>query len=471
MCGVVGYVSWKNNDAVENAVNLILRLQHRGQDAAGLSVLSSEDKGLKSLKGLGLIQNALKDWAKMDRASMAIAHTRYATTGKGGVAEVQPFVKGSPRLALAHNGNVVNVAELSEKIKLDTDVQSDLDFLMQALLQNWDQGLDAAIQYVFDHFRGSYAVVGLEESGSLFAFRDPWGIRPLYFAHNEERTMIASETSAFAQYPKTEVQELAPGEWVSVKDGELIRGQNKNKIERKSFCMFESVYFASPQSEFQNASVYSQRFRLGRQLAKEIEDGIGEDSMPSDIFDYVVPVPETSRTAAIAVAEKLAVPYREFLVKNAYVPRTFILSSQDARLKALNTKLSLIGPHIKDKRILLVDDSVVRGNTSRLMTERLKEAGAKSVSLASTCPPIRHGCFYGIDFPDQEELIAVDRNLDEISKELQVDHLFYISIEGLKKALKSTELCTACLDGKYPTGKDDCESFLSLRRAQRGGSA
>ncbi len=181
----------------------------------------------------------------------------------------------------------------------------------------------------------------------------------------------------------------------------------------------------------------------------------------------MVPVPETSRTAAIAVAETLDVPYREFLVKNPYVPRTFILNKQEERVKALKSKLSLIGPEIKGKRVLLVDDSVVRGNTSRLMSERLREAGAKSVSIASTCPPIRYGCYYGIDFPDPDELVASGRNLEEIAVNLKVDGLYYLSQAGLVKALRNEKLCMACLDGAYPTQDESFVSFLKSRREQR----
>jgi len=230
--------------------------------------------------------------------------------------------------------------------------------------------------------------------------------------------------------------------------------------------MFESVYFSSPQSEMEHKSIFRLRFQMGEQLASQIQESL--DGPPTNFFDYVVPVPETARVAATAVAERLTVPFREFLVKNPYVPRTFILATQSDRLKALKTKLSLIGPEIKGKKILLVDDSVVRGNTSRLMATQLKAAGATSVSLASTCPPIRHGCYYGIDFPDPEELVAANADVPAIAESLGVDRLYYLSIDGLKRALQTESLCMACLDGHYPTFDESFKEFLSQRRHDRG---
>jgi amidophosphoribosyltransferase len=210
---------------------------------------------------------------------------------------------------------------------------------------------------------------------------------------------------------------------------------------------------------------------MGRQLAIEIMSELAPQKAGSEIFDYVVPVPETSRSAALAVAETLRVPYREYLVKNPYATRTFILSSQERRIKALEGKLSLIGPEVKGQRILLVDDSVVRGNTSRLMARRLREAGAKEVWLASACPPIKHGCYYGIDFPDVEELVASQNaTFKSIAASLGVENIFYLSFQGLKKALGTGDLCAACLDGDYPSKGPAFDRFLSERRLQRAGA-
>jgi len=484
MCGVLG-IKIKNPvleaRATEIAMSALLRLQHRGQDAAGITILSQAGK-FESLRGLGHVDVALKDWPHLPQATALVAHTRYATTGLGGVAEVQPFVKGAPRLAMAHNGNIVNTSELKEQHHLQCDSDSDLEVLQQFFLRHeLEFGFSETVDRLHKAFVGSYAVVGLTEDGELFGFRDPYGIRPLFIYESENIVVMASETSAMNFLKDFEVEadlgktgtlrEVPPGSWVRVAaDGKIQEGRSpfsKDKGER--FCMFELVYFSSPQSEFAGLSTYRHRFSMGRQLGIEILSELPNQKNEDAPFDYVVPVPETSRAAAIAVAETLRVPYREYLVKNPYASRTFILSTQARRLKALETKLSLIGPEVKGQRILLVDDSVVRGNTSRLMAKRLREAGAKEVSLASACPPIRHGCYYGIDFPDAEELVAAQMggSNPRIAKSLGVGNVFYLSINGLKKALGTGDLCTACLDGDYPSAGPSFDRFLSERRAQR----
>jgi amidophosphoribosyltransferase len=481
MCGVVGVKILSGESlAVDLAIKLILRLQHRGQDGAGLSAFYPAASGpgrFETLRGLGLIDHALRDWQDMEASGTAVAHTRYATTGQGGVGELQPFVKGAPRVSMAHNGNIVNCEELIEKHQIQVDSESDLDVLQQVFLKKRTESFEAAVSCIEEDFIGSYAVVGMEDDGTLFGFRDPFGIRPLFLGQSPRLAALASETSALAtlgtlEGPSFKVLEIGPGEWVRVSpQGEVTRGQALAKAKPRRFCMFEMVYFSSPQSEYGKASVYRQRFQLGRQVALEIQDR-HEGTDVHKQFDYVVPVPDTSRAAAIAVAETLGVPYREYLVKNPYVSRTFILGRQDQRLKALESKLSLIGPEIKGQKILLVDDSVVRGNTSRLMATRLREAGAQAVSIASTCPPIRHGCFYGIDFPDARELVACQHDdLEGVRQALGVDGLYYISQEGLQKALGTKELCMACLDGDYPARNSSFDLFLSKRRDQRGTTA
>jgi amidophosphoribosyltransferase len=466
-------------------MSALLRLQHRGQDAAGITVLANDGSGFQSLRGLGHVDAALKDWNKLPQAWAIVAHTRYATTGTGGVAEVQPFVKGTPRLAMAHNGNIVNTSELKEKYSLLCDSASDLEVLQQFFLRHKEEfGFEEAIQRLHTDFVGSYAVVGLTENGELFAFRDPYGIRPLFVYESDNMVVFASETSALSFLRAFEVEmgfeplqsdlrEVPQGAWARVSpEGVYSQGVSpKGSSSSKRFCMFELVYFSSPQSEFLGLSTYRHRFAMGRQLAIEIMSELAPQKAGSEIFDYVVPVPETSRSAALAVAETLRVPYREYLVKNPYATRTFILSSQERRIKALEGKLSLIGPEVKGQRILLVDDSVVRGNTSRLMARRLREAGAKEVWLASACPPIKHGCYYGIDFPDVEELVASQNaTFKSIAASLGVENIFYLSFQGLKKALGTGDLCAACLDGDYPSKGPAFDRFLSERRLQRAGA-
>lgn len=481
MCGVVGIRlrdSEVNPKAGAWALTMLLRLQHRGQDGAGMSLLPLEGHTFQTFKGMGLIDQAFRgfDSLKIEQlARVAIAHTRYATTGTGGVAELQPFVDGAPSVAMAHNGNIVNTEELCVKRKLVTSGANDLEVLQQVFLQRISElrSPGEALQTIVDEFNGSYSVVAALQDGSLLGWRDPFGLRPLFFAQTDTAWAFASETQALqALGPSARIESLPAGGFIIVeKNGLVSRGVLKSKLNpgsQEKFCMFESVYFSSPQCEFPSEdqtprSVYRSRFALGELLADFI---LSENSSLN--YDYVVPVPETSRTAAVAVAERLKIPYREFLIKNPYVSRTFILNSQEARLTALKSKLSLVGPEIRAKRILLVDDSVVRGNTSRLMAERLREAGAQSVGLASTCPPIRFGCFYGIDFPDETELVAASHASHEsICRSLGVDSLFYLPQESLKKALGTSKLCTACLDGNYPTRDSSFDRFLMARKADR----
>lgn len=470
MCGLVA-VKTSDKSANELALSMLLRLQHRGQDGAGISVLNGGGE-FHDLRGLGLIQNALHDWPKLPHSSVALAHTRYATTGLGTLQEIQPFVKQYPRFAIAHNGNLANTQELTEKYDLILQSTSDLDVISQVLIKEWKklpsvEGFEAALKKIFNDFIGAYAVIGALSTGDLFAFRDPYGIRPLFLAKNGDTIALASETSAFALLGKCEVEEIPRGSWVMIKGNEIIRGKitsELNPTDQKRHCMFELVYFSSPHSEYSGKSMYTLRFNLGIELAKQIQNTVDVSA-----YDYVVPVPDTSRAAAIAVAEQLRVPYREYLVKNAYVPRTFILSNNDKRLKALDMKLSLIGPEIGGKNILLVDDSVVRGNTSRRMIMKLREAGAKRVGLASTCPPILYPCYYGIDFPDPTELVAHERTIPQIAESIGVDDLYYLSKEGLKHALGTSDLCMACLDNEYPLKREGVfETFTASRKEDRG---
>jgi amidophosphoribosyltransferase len=470
MCGVVGIFTKSSTDAVELCASLLFRLQHRGQDGAGLVSYAGEGQ-YQVVKGRGLISDALQEWTTLKPSKSALGHTRYATTGTGGIVELQPFVSGLPKIAMAHNGNISNVHEVRERFVGTLHTESDLELLQEEFLKTYaSTGFISAVQHLMDVFEGGYAVVGILDNGDLYGFRDPFGIRPLFLAESSDVVAMASETGPLDVLGDVTITEIKPGEWVRYSDGKLTRGltvSKKNPESKRRSCMFESVYFSSPQSSIQDTSVYRQRFQLGRYLAKQISADWASTTFLTDEIDFVVPVPETSRIAATAVAEELGIPFREFLIKNPYVPRTFILSSQEKRLQALSQKLSLVGPELKGKRILLVDDSVVRGNTSRLMTQRLREAGAKAVYLASTCPPIVSGCYYGIDFPDRSELIAADQSIDQVSKLIGVDGLFYLNLAGLKKALATENLCTGCLTGEYPYSDAHHGRFVEERRKQR----
>jgi amidophosphoribosyltransferase len=326
-----------------------------------------------------------------------------------------------------------------------------------------DSNLFAAIARTMDLLVGSYAIVGLLRDGSVFGFRDPDGIRPLMLGSKTVNGKpvhgLASESVALNYLDYTVAEEIKPGEAVLIyPDGHVAR-----KMMRQSSyspCMFEWVYFARVESEMGAMSVYEARFRLGTMLAEEIK----RRGIEADI---VLPVPETSRIAAIAVAESLDLPFREVLIKNRYVNRTFILDGQESRQEAIRRKLFPIGSQFAGKRCLVVDDSIVRGNTAVQIVKLCRQAGAREVILVSTCPPIAHPCYYGIDFPSPSELIASNRSEEQIAAELGADQVVYQTVEGLQRALTQRSVCTGCITGTYPTDISHGKDFQDKRQIDR----
>jgi amidophosphoribosyltransferase len=309
----------------------------------------------------------------------------------------------------------------------------------------------------------------IAEAG-LFAFRDPYGIRPLMLGKKNNRYMVASETIPFSFLGYEYVRDLMPGELLFIDQKMQIHSKRLEKKDPKP-CMFEWVYFAGAEGEIESVAVYTARLALGRSLAEQIKEKIESGEIEADL---VAPVPDTSRTAATALAESLQLPYREVLIKNRYIKRTFILNSKQKRERAVDLKLNPVVSQLKGKNIILVDDSIVRGTTSKKIIELVRRAGAKKVYFVSTCPPIRFPCFYGIDFPDQNELVAANRNAEEIALQLGADLVVYQNLPGLLKALEPPlasnqrfEPCLACLNGKYPTDVRESSRFTQLRNSER----
>ena len=484
MCGVIGIIGPKSKTnrswAAYEVYNGLLKLQHRGQDAAG--ILSFDAEKLHIKKNLGLVPSALSQ-SDIDKllGSMAIGHTRYATTGADAFSDLQPMLADLPYgLGMAHNGNLVNYHELARHCEQELDLRLQSTNDLEIFLQLWCHSLqqdslspenisfsDAvnATKNIFAQADGAYAVVGILEKLGLFAFRDPKGIRPLVLGRKitEEGVFhcVASETSALNFLEYEIVRDISPGELVLISPEGVVHSKVLQNEKKKAHCMFEWVYFAGAESQLDEQSVYRSRLNLGKVLAKRIEDAIKHGLIAPDI---VCPVPDTSRPATISLAEEIGIPYREAFIKNRYVQRSFILKSQEARERAVQLKLSPIASEIKGKNILLVDDSVVRGTTSRNIVALLKKYGAKNISMAITCPPIRHGCFYGIDFPSTEELLATDRNLDEIADWIGVDQVFYLNTNDLEEAIGTKSLCMGCINGKYPTKNRGFEEFRLKRR-------
>ncbi|MCC7440836.1 MAG: amidophosphoribosyltransferase [Bdellovibrionales bacterium] len=496
MVGLIG-----SPEASREAFLGLTTLQHRGQDAAG--ILTYDKDGFHRVKNLGLVESVFtKDNMATLPGSLAVAHARYSTVGRGDVVDVQPFLISYPfGLGMVHNGNLVNTAqmadELARKHRRRLLTHSDTEILLNLLAEGLSQlggdneslsfdDICSGLEMVYSRASGSFSVVVLLADHGLLAFRDPVGNRPLAWGKRPqsgegalptgEAHMVASESVALAFNGYDKVRDLQPGEALFIDLQGKVHTRVIKARERRP-CMFEWVYFASPESEIDDVPVYGARIQLGRQLASQVRRVFKERGF---VADMVVPVPESSRIAAIALAEELGIPYRETLIKNRYIKRTFILDSQDKRKHAVDLKLSPVRSEIVGKKVLLVDDSIVRGTTSRKLVELVRRAGAEQVFFVSTCPPIKHPCYYGIDFPNEEELIANGRDNSQIERELGADAVIYQEIAGLKAAIHAAPgpdapaprftPCMACLDGQYPIDVSAASAFAALRRSDRASS-
>ncbi len=488
MCGVIGVVGTPK--ACHQVLMGLTLLQHRGQDAAG--ILTHDDNGFHYVKNLGLVDQVFNPQNLSTlTGSLALGHVRYGTAGKGELSSVQPFLTNYPYgIGMVHNGNLLNYQQLSDDLKNNfrrhplshSDTEVILNLFAEALSRKAMgpklsfHSIVSAAQEVFDHCVGSFSIVTLIAGYGLVAFRDRNGLRPLIHATqtNEDGKvshLFSSESgvATFLDYPH--FTEVKPGEVIAVTlDGQVSRAKVQEAPHRP--CMFEWVYFAAPQSTIEHTPVYQARIQLGKKLAKSVKEQIKRGAISPDV---VVPVPETSRISATALAEELGLPYREVLIKNRYITRTFILDTQDKREKAVQLKLAPVVSEIQGKNILLVDDSIVRGTTSRKLIEVLRQFGAKSVYFVSTAPKIEYPCFYGIDFPVQEELAGFGRSAEEVRNLIGSDALIYQEVEDLVSAIQPSESgranaikpCMACLNGDYPTSIESAAQLVRKRNEDR----
>jgi amidophosphoribosyltransferase len=473
MCGLIGVVG--TLDSAYEVFLGLMNLQHRGQDGAGLLTIDSSRGEFALQKGNGLVENVFSERTfRQLKGISSIGHTRYATIGRRDPNLLQPFLDNNAGVGIAHNGNIVNCYKLREELtKRNPEItfasESDSEVILKLIAESLagaehnDANIYAAVGRTMDMLVGSYSIVGLCRDGTLFGFRDPDGIRPLVIGTKTQngKTVhaLASESVALDYNGYAICEEVKPGEAVIVRpDGSVSR----KLIRSRSYspCMFEWVYFARVESEMGGHSVYEARFRLGTFLAEELKRRGVE-------ADVVLPVPETSRPGAIALAEAMGLPFREILIKNRYVNRTFILEDQQSRREAVRRKLFPIAGEFAGKRCIVVDDSIVRGNTAVQIIKIIREAGAREVIMVSTCPPIKNPCYYGIDFPNPEELIAKDKTEEEIAKELGADRVIFQTVEGLQRALAQKALCTGCLTNKYPTDVSCGEDFQNRRTIDR----
>jgi amidophosphoribosyltransferase len=479
MCGIIGVVA-------KSPVNQILYdglqvLQHRGQDAAGIA--TAEGGRFHMHKGSGLVRDVFRTRNMRNlHGNWGIGHCRYPTAGSAhNLAEAQPFYVNSPfGLMLAHNGNLTNSAELKKAMFLQDlrhmNTNSDSEVLLNVLAHELQAAstkyqVDAdtifkAVAGVHRRVRGAYAVVTMIAGFGLLAFRDPHGIRPLIIGRNETEQgteyMVASESVALDTLGFKVMRDVAPGEAVLIDiQGKFLSHQCAERTSHAP-CIFEFVYLARPDSIIDGISVYETRLRMGDFLADKIKH-----TLPHLHIDSVIPIPDSSRPAAMELAQRLGLPYREGFVKNRYIGRTFIMPGQGHRKKSVRQKLNAINLEFAGKNVLLVDDSIVRGTTSREIVTMAREAGARNVYFASAAPPVRYPNVYGIDMPTRNELIANNRNDEEIRREIGADALIYQDIEDLKSAIRAVNpnighFEASCFDGDYITGDINKQYLFDL---------
>jgi amidophosphoribosyltransferase len=448
-CGVFGV--WAPGEEVSKLTYFgLYALQHRGQESAGIA--TSNGKKLLVYKDMGLVSQVFSESALESLVGhVAIGHTRYSTTGSSSWRNAQPTLgkTASGTVALGHNGNLTNTSELLDILRANYPDQSDNEItggnttdtaVLTALLAgNPDNSLENTAMELLPKVKGAYSLVFMDEQ-TLYAARDPQGVRPLVLGRLERGWVVASETAALDIVGASFVREVEPGELIAIDENGLRAKQFASP--KRAGCVFEYVYLARPDTSINGRNVYDARVEMGRALAKEY---------PVEA-DLVIPTPESGTPAAIGFSQESGIPYGHGLVKNAYVGRTFIEPSQTIRQLGIRLKLNPLREVIKGKRIIVVDDSIVRGNTQRALVQMLREAGAKEIHVRISSPPITWPCFYGVDFATRAELIATGLAPDEVRMSIGADSLGYLSKEGMIQASeqKEGELCTACFTGTYP---------------------
>ena len=448
-CGVFGIRSFDDQNVSRMIYNGLISLQHRGQEACGIATLNENHIHVR--KALGLVSTSYSDRTLSElEGKIGIGHVRYSTVGTSTVADAQPFKVGYPRkgIVLAHNGNLVNYVEMrNDLLKSGRNFESTCDAeiiahkIADELIRTKD--VEKAVYNYMEAAEGSYSTGMFTGERELIAFRDPNGIRPFSFGVNDKAAILSSESVAINTSGIENVQDVKPGEMIIFHEGGKTERKCIMKGEGKH-CMFEYVYFSRPDSTMEGRSVYDVRIELGKNLAKEFASNA----------DIIVPVPDTSRSAAEGIARQTGIHVAEGLMKNRYVHRTFITPEQKTRSLMVEMKLNPIRPILKDKHIILVDDSVVRGTTMEKIVSMVRKAGAKKIDLFVTCPPVVSPCFYGVDKATHNELIAANHSIAEIEKKLDVDKLCYQSMDGLVKSIGlGSNICKACLTGEYPTCK------------------
>lgn len=485
MCGIVGVVAISNvNQTIFDALTV---LQHRGQDAAGMVTCDADRFYLR--KDNGLVNEVFRTrHMKRLMGNMGIGHVRYPTAGSSSAAEAQPFYVNSPYgIALAHNGNLTNTADLRQQMRKENlrhiNTTSDSEVLLNILAHELQQigklvptadDIFSAVKALHKRCSGGYAVVAVITGYGIVAFRDPNGIRPLVYGKRETATgteyMVASESVALDISGYTLVRDIKPGESIFIsQDGDVNTCQCAENPELTP-CLFEHVYLARPDSIIDEVNVYKARMRMGVKLAEKVKR-----ERPEHDIDVIIPIPDTSRTSALEMAHHLGVNFREGFIKNRYIGRTFIMPGQTQRKKSVRRKLNPIELEFKGKVVMLVDDSIVRGTTSKQIVQMAREMGAKKVYFASAAPAVRYPNVYGIDMPSALELIAHGRTDDEVGEEIGCDWMLYQDLDDLKDCVLAgndsvTKFDASVFDGNYVTGGID-QAYLDRIDAERNDAA
>ena len=489
MCGIVGIVG--HTPANQQIYDALTVLQHRGQDAAG--IMTCHEGELFMRKHNGLVRDVFQHRHMLAlKGNIGIGHVRYPTAGCDSSAEAQPFFVNSPYgICLGHNGNLTNAAELAEVLIREDlrhlNTSSDSEVLLNVLASELSRAgtprasaadIFSAVTSVYRRARGGFAVVAMIVGHGLLGFRDPHGVRPLVIGRREPAPgsaqgpeyMLASESVALDMLGFTRVRDVGPGEAVFIDEHGRFYSQQCVPVTQHTPCIFEYVYFARPDSIIDNISVHKARLRMGDLLAEKIRR-----IWPDHDIDVVIPIPDTSRTAAVQVAQLLGIKYREGFVKNRYIGRTFIMPGQEQRAKSVRSKLNVIDLEFRGKNVLLIDDSIVRGTTSAQIIDLAREAGARRVYFASAAPPVRFPNVYGIDMPDASELVANGRTEEEVAQVIGADRLIYQDLDDLVRACLHHDshiqvFDDSCFSGRYVTG-DITPEYLARLQEERSDQA
>lgn len=484
MCGIVGVVSTTPvNQLIYDA---LLLLQHRGQDAAG--IVTQQERKFFMHKAKGMVKDVFR--TRNMRAlpgTIGLGQVRYPTAGNAdSEEEAQPFYVNAPfGIVMVHNGNLTNAKQLREELASTdhrhTNTESDSEVLLNVLAHELSRSTSGvplttddvfkAVRAVHKRIKGSYAVIALIAGYGLLAFRDPYGIRPLCLGKGVDGTwVLASESVALEGTLHTLERDVAPGEAVFIATDGQVHAEQCAENSVLNPCVFEYVYLARPDSTMDGISVYQARLNMGETLAKRVIS-----TVPPAEIDAIIPIPESSRPSAMQLAQLLGIPYREGFVKNRYVGRTFIMPGQGARKKSVRQKLNAIGSEFKGRNVLLVDDSIVRGTTSKEIVQMARDAGANKVYLASAAPPVRHPNVYGIDMPTRAELVAHGRTVEEIRQVIGCDALIYQDVNAMKQAVGKINPAVkgfeaSCFDGVYVTGDISEAEVAALNEGRNAGA-